>query len=503
MERQENDLDNATEVRMGIVAVSDGRDLALAEGRRAAVTKAVQKCGLAIEEIGATVTSESGAQEAVRQLGGLGCNALAVYLGDFGAGPPAARLADLAAKLDLPVIFTAAGEEKASGLMEKRGDAYCGLLAAGAALRGPGAFIPEYPVGTPDEVADMLREFYPVARAYIGVRGLKIFAFGPLPAAPLQPLLRMGVQVQENSGLELLENFVARKNDPRISAIAGEMAEELGADNPGLLPRLAQFEIALLDWADENKGTARHFVFANSCRAAFLRQFKLTPCYVNSRLAGRGIPVACETDLYGALSEYVLLCASGRPATLIDINNTVPHDVFLGDYGAFGGYTTTDVFIGYHCGSAPACHVKAPSIKRNMACAALSGISEMEEMGAMEGVASMQGRLAGGDVTLLRVHASPCGQLRSYIVQGEVVDVDPRTFGIAGVLAVSEMARFYRHVLLEKGFPHRAGLGYGHVGKYVHGAMRMLGGAPGAKIEIDYNLPPSRLYGTENPFHLS
>ena len=34
-------------------------------------------------------------------------------------------------------------------------------------------------------------------------------------------------------------------------------------------------------------------------------------CYVNSRLVSRGIPVACEVDIYGALSEYIGMCASG------------------------------------------------------------------------------------------------------------------------------------------------------------------------------------------------
>ena len=37
-----------------------------------------------------------------------------------------------------------------------------------------------------------------------------------------------------------------------------------------------------------------------------------------------GIPVACEVDIYGALSEYIGACVTGAPVTLLDINNTVP-----------------------------------------------------------------------------------------------------------------------------------------------------------------------------------
>ena len=53
-------------------------------------------------------------------------------------------------------------------------------------------------------------------------------------------------------------------------------------------------------------------------------EFGFEPCYVNSRLAARGIPVACEVDIYGALSEYIGTCVTGDAVTLLDINNTVP-----------------------------------------------------------------------------------------------------------------------------------------------------------------------------------
>ena len=51
-------------------------------------------------------------------------------------------------------------------------------------------------------------------------------------------------------------------------------------------------------------------------------QFGFEPCYVNSRLVSRGIPVSCEVDIYGALSEYIGICVSGDTVTLLDINNT-------------------------------------------------------------------------------------------------------------------------------------------------------------------------------------
>ena len=70
------------------------------------------------------------------------------------------------------------------------------------------AYLPEYPVGTAQECADMIREFVPIARAIIGVKNLKIITFGPRPQdffacnAPIKGLYELGVEVEENSELD-------------------------------------------------------------------------------------------------------------------------------------------------------------------------------------------------------------------------------------------------------------------------------------------------------------
>ena len=70
------------------------------------------------------------------------------------------------------------------------------------ALRNIKAYIPEYPVGTPAEVADMIEEFLPVARAVVGLRNLKIITFGPRPQdflacnAPIKQLYNLGVEIE-------------------------------------------------------------------------------------------------------------------------------------------------------------------------------------------------------------------------------------------------------------------------------------------------------------------
>ena len=92
------------------------------------------------------------------------------------------------------------------------------------------------------------------------------------------------------------------------------MAKELGEGNPypDLLKRLAQYEVALRKFSETHLGASEFGVFANKCWPSFEKYFRFVPCYVNSRLASQGIPVSCEVDIYGALSEYMAECATRR-----------------------------------------------------------------------------------------------------------------------------------------------------------------------------------------------
>ncbi|MCL2577220.1 MAG: L-fucose/L-arabinose isomerase family protein [Defluviitaleaceae bacterium] len=492
-------MKNVPVVKLGIVAVSrDCFPITLSEKRRGAVVRAAEMSGTKLVEIKTTVENEKDAMKALAELNSAECNALVVYLGNFGPEGPESMLAQ---KFCGPVMFVAAAEESAADLIQGRGDAYCGMLNASynLGLRKVNAYIPEYPVGSAAEVAEMIAEFIPIARIILGLKKLKIFGFGPRPFdfvacnAPIKPLYDLGVEVQENSELDLFASFNAHANDPRVEKVAAEMAEELGGGNKqaGILPKLAQLEITLLDWAEQHAGASEYVAFANKCWPAFQTQFGMVPCYVNSRLTGRGIPVACETDIYGALSEYILTCATQLPPTLLDINNTVPHDLYLAEQSKFGGYGINDIFMGFHCGNTPSSLLKNPEMKYQLIMKRL--LEPDGEPDITRG--TLEGALKSGDITLFRLQSTADCTLRSYIAQGETIDVDPQTFGSVGVIAIPEMARFYRHVLIAKRYPHHAAMGYGHIGKTLFAALKMLG-----ICDVAYNQPVGRLYCGENPF---
>ena len=492
-------MQNIPEVKLGLVAVSrDCFPIALSEKRRANIAAACKEKGLPVYECPVAVENEQDMLRAVADVKAAGCNALTIFLGNFGPETPETLIAK---HFDGPCMFVAAAEGDGD-LVNGRGDAYCGMLncSYNLGLRRLKGYIPAYPVGSAEELADKMAEFVPIARAVLGVKDLKIITFGPRPQdffacnAPIQGLYRLGVEVEENSELDLLVAYKAHEGDARIPGVCADMAAEMGEGRyyPDLLARMAQFELTLLDWAEQHRGSRKYVAFADKCWPAFPSQFGFEPCYVNSRLVSRGIPVACEVDIYGALSEYIGMCVSGDTVTLLDINNSVPPYLYDEDIKGRFDYKLTDTFMGFHCGNTPSCKMcSGRAVKYQLIQNRL-----LENGGTPDFTrGTLEGDIAASDITFYRLQCDSEGQLRAYIAQGEVLPVATRSFGGIGIFAIPEMGRFYRHVLLEKRYPHHGAVAFGHYGKALFEVFKYFGIA-----DVAYNQPAGLPYPTENPF---
>ena len=493
-------MNNLPQVKVGIVGVSrDCFPASLTINRRKALVDAyTKKYGAAdIYECPVTIIeSEIDMVNALEDIKKAECNALCVYLGNFG---PEISETLLAKHFDGPVMFIAAAEESQGDLMDGRGDAYCGMLNASynLKLRNVKAYIPEYPVGTAEECADMINEFLPIARAIVGLSDLKIISFGPRPMnflacnAPIKQLYNLGVEIEENSELDLFEAFNKHAGDERIPAKVAEMAAELGAGNkkPEVLEKLAQYELTLLDWVEAHRGYRKYVAIAGKCWPAFQTQFGFVPCYVNSRLTGMGIPVSCEVDIYGCLSEFIGTCISQDAVTLLDINNSVPADMYKESIEGKFPYTHKDTFMGFHCGNTCSSKLAFCEMKYQKIMARALPVEVTN--------GTLEGDIAPGQITFYRLQSTADCKLRAYIAEGEVLDVRTKSFGSIGVFAIPEMGRFYRHVLIEKNYPHHGAVAFGHFGKALYEVFKYIG----VPVEdLNYNQPKSLPYPTENPF---
>ena len=493
-------MNNIPKIKLGIVAVSrDCFPESLSVNRRKALVEAykakydasdIYECPVCIVE------SEIHMVQALEDIKKAGCNALCVYLGNFG---PEISETLLAKHFDGPKMFCAAAEETQNDLCGGRGDAYCGMLNASynLKLRNVGAYIPKYPVGDAEDCARMINEFIPIARAVVGLSKLKIISFGPRPLnflacnAPIKPLYDLGVEIEENSELDLFEAFNKHAGDERIPEVVADMEKELGEGNkkPEVLSKLAQYELTLLDWVEEHKGYREYVAIAGKCWPAFQTQFGFVPCYVNSRLTGRGIPVSCEVDIYGCLSEFIGTCISEDAVTLLDINNSVPKDMYKESIEGKFDYKHTDTFMGFHCGNTCSTKLAFHEMKYQMIMARTLPIEVTN--------GTLEGDIIPGDITFFRLQSTADTKLRAYVAEGEVLPVATRSFGGIGVFAIKEMGRFYRYVLIEKNFPHHGAVAFGHFGKALFEVFKYIG----VPIEdLDYNKPANVCYPTENPY---
>ena len=137
------------------------------------------------------------------------------------------------------------------------------------------------------------------------------------------------------------------------------------------------------------------------------------PCYVNSRLTGRGIPVSCEVDIYGALSEFIGTVVSEDAVTLLDINNTVPADLYENEIAGKFPYRLNDTFMGFHCGNTTTKKLAFCEMKYQLIMA--RSLPEEVTQGTLEG------DIMPGDITFFRLQSTSDAKLNAYVSQGEVL----------------------------------------------------------------------------------
>ena len=152
-------------------------------------------------------------------------------------------------------------------------------------------------------------------------------------------------------------------------------------------------------------------------------------------------------------------------------------------------YTHKDTFMGFHCGNTASQKLSFCSMKYQMIMARSLPVEVTN--------GTLEGDIKPGDITFYRLQSTADNKLRAYIAHGEVLPVATRSFGAIGIFAIPEMGRFYRHVLVEKNYPHHGAVAFGHFGKALYEVFKYLG----IDVEeIDYNQPKGTLYPTENPF---
>ena len=102
-------ITNIPNVKCGIISVSrDCFIISLSENRRKAIVESYSKKYGDLYEVKKTIENECDMLEAVKEAKDAGCNALVVFLGNFGPETPETLVAK---EFDGPVMYVAAAEE--------------------------------------------------------------------------------------------------------------------------------------------------------------------------------------------------------------------------------------------------------------------------------------------------------------------------------------------------------------------------------------------------------
>ena len=436
------------------------------------------------------IETKDHAFEAARQFKQAGCDAVVYFLGNFS---PEIEDAYFIKLFDGPVMLIAAAEESGASLLEKRGDALCGLLSAALAVSKRGlaqrVHLPEFPVVSAEEAVKEIAHFIKVVKVAKGIRNATVGLFGPRPRDfetcnyNLASVNSIGIEVEE-LGLFDLQNEIKRikaKGEETVSIKADMKREMPSIPDEEFADRLSVYERAIKNFRDQLKLSGA----ATQCWSEQELSLRHVPCFINGRMAMGGFPIACENDCYSLIAELLGQYASNATVGILDINHSIPKDL----HASLQDYPIKDMVGMFHCGNASTKLLKNPEMKYQVI------MKRMMEPDTAADITrgTIEGQFSASPITVVQVHGVG-DKMQAYLMEGHFLDLDPKTFGCTGTAYLPGFSRFYRHVLLGR-FHHHAAVAFGHCAAVLYDAFKIVG------MEHVYTpLPTPMPYPGENIF---
>lgn len=413
----------------------------------------------------------------------------ALNFGDEGSGSLLRRLLQ---EQHIPVMLTAATEEIANNLYGQRGDGPCGMQSQSFndELHRNLPFVAKDVVFTADVMAAAIADFLPIARVVFGMRRLHAVSFGNNPpdfkTCQVFPekLEELGIRRTEFGLVVLKKRYDKLVGDPRIKDIL-KILPPIDPQWKDLPEKMARLLLAYLTIIQETVSEGWFATSASNCWPEFETDvFGFVPCTVTAVMRELGIPVSCEDDVNGAISEWMLGAASGLPAWLADVNNGIPADMTP------DGANPDDLIGVFHCGNYL---VEGGECKYQLI---MRRLMEPEKPEPEITRGTWEGSLPASDMTLFRLQPGP-DKTRAVVAEGRIHKTPKyKTFGVNGILEVDQWKRWFRYAL-QRNSTHHIGVAFKLVAGHLIGACRMLG-IPDS--EIHWNRPAGIYYPNESRY---
>jgi L-fucose isomerase-like protein len=381
---------------------------------------------------------------------------------------------EIARSIAAPLAIWAFPEPRAGGRL--RLNSFCGLNLAQHALgrAGKRAAYLYAPPGGGDRLAGDLRALLaggrtvapavaaPVAstadeqaragRALAALQGLRIGLVGEHPAgfdtcrfddAGLAALTGTTVErIPLGDVFETARGVPAGTVAGHRGMVAGQLAG-LDAVNQGELDRSLTVYEALRTLATTRGANA----LAVRCWPEMFTEYGCAACGPMGLLNEGKLPAACEADVLGALSHYLLQELAGDPAWLVDIVDMAAGD----DTGVF-----------WHCGS-------APLSMRDPESPAEAQIHSNRRMPLLQ-----QFTLKPGRITIARLTQAQ-NRVQLVVGGGEVIRRPMSFTGTSAVVRLDGGAEPAMHRLLGEQLEHHVAMVYGEQRGALHAVAAMLG----------------------------
>ncbi len=158
-----------------------------------------------------------------------------------------------------------------------------------------------------------------------------------------------------------VQNSVERliKEDPRVMEEVESIRNRIALKDmtEQSLLQTAALKLFMLDWAKEQDLSA----IAIKCHDDLPNQMQFYSCFANAEVTAAGIPVACETDIHGAISSILVQSASNitDQTFLADMTMRHPDNENAELLWHCGNFPMTmckngcDAFLGRHCNIRP------------------------------------------------------------------------------------------------------------------------------------------------------
>ncbi len=365
--------------------------------------------------------------------------------------------------LKVPVLVQATPDKSDAMTIATRRDSFCGKMSACNNLMQYG--IPysltklhtEAPA-SPEFKAD-LEWFGAVCRIVRGLKNLRIGSIGARPQA--FNTVRYSERILETNGISVipidLSEILGRINkmgdnddaaQAKLSAIKKYVTTS-GIPEAALL-KMSKLGAVIDGWMKEVEVT----ISAVQCWTSLEEYFGVVPCTIMSMMSNDLIPSACEVDVPGTLSMYMLALASGTPSALLDWNN---------NYGSH-----PDKCVCFHCSNLPKHFFK--EVKMDFQEIIAGTVGKENTFG------TCVGRVKSGAMSYARYSTDDRrGIIRGYVGPGQFTDDPLTTFGGAGVAEIPKLQKLLKYICRE-GFEHHVAANFSDVSKAVHeAASRYLG----------------------------